>query len=358
MPTPAEEAAEATTAAADLLTALADPGVPEHLVAKVRAATGAAADAPGAVFFEAPLAAVKSLCMILAAAKDRPAETRYKPFALKSRLLSPSDVENAVGCGLPRAQVDVVTALCDGSSSASSSYTILVSVALSCGTNVVRGASYAVKPAETDEEGGSSSTAVEASVSDIVVAPAAPSVWAMTPKHTPENPSKDEPWLWCLSRGRSRAAKEPPFAYGGDLRPYPIMTPRNPLHLRTVPAGIPRPDYAETADPVSEAESKQQQITVQYKPAQIETLRKCCQVARGALDAVVRAVRPVSNWSQTKEGAFRFTQERKTYELAVHFHFNPIYFISRLDSNLSSNLDPVSFCVRNMKTTKFSSRLM
>jgi hypothetical protein len=114
MPTPAEEASEATTAAADLLNALADPGVPEHLVAKVRATAGAAADAPGAVFFEAPLAAVKSLCMILAAAKDRPAELRYKPFALKSKLLVSSDIEDAIGCGLPRAQVDVVTALCNG----------------------------------------------------------------------------------------------------------------------------------------------------------------------------------------------------------------------------------------------------
>ena len=286
MPTPAEEAAEATSAAAALLQALADPGVPEHLVAKVRTAAeqqGAAAGAPGAVFFEAPLAAVKSLCMILAAAKDRPAETRYKPFALKSRLLASSDVENAIGCGLPRPQVEMVTSLCDSPASSSSSYAIVISVALSCGTNVVRGASYVAKDA---------GAAVEVNVNDVVADPAAPSVWAMTPKHTPENPSKDEPWLWCLSRGRSRSEKEPPFSYGGDLRPYPIMTPRNQLHLRTVPEGNPRPDYAETADPVSEVESKQQQIVVQYKPGQIDTLRKCCQVARGALDAVVRAVRP------------------------------------------------------------------
>jgi hypothetical protein len=45
MPTPAEEAVEAAAAAAALLAALADPGVPEHLVAKVRAASGAAAAA-------------------------------------------------------------------------------------------------------------------------------------------------------------------------------------------------------------------------------------------------------------------------------------------------------------------------
>lgn len=281
MPTPQEEETEATSAAAELLRALADPGVPEHLVAKVRAAAGAEAGGPGAVFFEAPLAAVKSLCTILNAAKDRPAEMRYKPFALKSRLLASSDVENAIGCGLPAAQVDVITSLCDGAAADAPGYGIVVSVALACGTNVVRGASYTV-----------AGDAVTAAVDDIVVAPAAPSVWAMSPKHTPENPNKDEPWLWCLSRGRSRSDKEPPFNYGGDLRPWPIMTPRNQLHLRTVPPEVPRPDYAETADPVSEVESKQQQIVVQYNAKQIDVLRRCCQVARGALDAVVRAVRP------------------------------------------------------------------
>ena len=69
----------------------------------------------------------------------------------------------------------------------------------------------------------------------------------MTPKTTPESPSKDEPWLWCLSRGRSRAEKMPAFNYSGELRPFPIMTPRNALNLRTVPAENIRPDYAETA---------------------------------------------------------------------------------------------------------------
>jgi len=84
----------------------------------------------------------------------------------------------------------------------------------------------------------------------------------------------------------------PPFNYAGPLRPAPIMTPRNALHLREVPAGIPRPDYAETADPVSETESKLQRINYAYDAAQLATLRECCAVARGALDATVRAVRP------------------------------------------------------------------
>jgi hypothetical protein len=44
-----------------------------------------------------------------------------------------------------------------------------------------------------------------------------------------------------------------------------------------------------SARPWLEAESKQQQVTVEYKPAQIATLTRCCVVARGAIDAVVRA---------------------------------------------------------------------
>lgn len=280
MPTPAEEAAEATTAAADLLAALADPGVPEHLVAKVRAAAGADA-AKGAIFFEAPLAAVKSLRAILAAAKDRPAELRYKPFALKSRLVGVADIENAIGRGLPADQVDAVAALCSTDATAADAYAVIVSVALACGTNVVRGATYAVSGAD-----------VVATTGEWAVDPAAPSVWAMTPKHTPENPNPSEPWLWCVDRGRGRSDKMPPFNYAGKLRPAPIMTPRNVLHLRDVPEGIVRPEYAETGDAVEEAESKSQHITPQLKPSQIDVMRKCCEVGRGALDAVVRAARP------------------------------------------------------------------
>ena len=70
------------------------------------------------------------------------------------------------------------------------------------------------------------------------------------------------------------------------------MTPRNVLHLRDVPEGIVRPEYAETGDAVEEAESKAQYITPQLKPSQIKVMRKACEVGRGALDAVIRAARP------------------------------------------------------------------
>ena len=68
------EAAEASAAAADLLAALAD----SHLAATVRG------DATvGALFFEAPLKGVKSLCTVLGMTKDRPAEQRFKPVAAR-----------------------------------------------------------------------------------------------------------------------------------------------------------------------------------------------------------------------------------------------------------------------------------
>ena len=282
MPTPAEEAAEAPLAAASLIAALADPGVPEHLVAKVRAASADPTTNCGAVFFEAPLAAVKSLAMVMERAKALPVEARYKAFAPKCRLVGGDDLQNAIGCGLPETQVVLFN---DLSATAlrpdANKYAILVSVALGCGTNLVRGGSFDI----IDD-------AVTASIKETVIDPAAPSVWSMKLKHSPENPNPSEPWLFCLKRGRSRSEKMPGFNYAGDLRPAPIMTPRNELHLREVPAHIPRPDYAETADPVSEAESKLQQINYQYDEKHLATLRECCVVARGALDATVRAVRP------------------------------------------------------------------
>ena len=266
------EAAEASAAAADLLAALAD----SHLAATVRV------DATvGALFFEAPLKGVKSLCTVLGMTKDRPAEQRFKPVAAKSRLVGVGDEESAIGCGLRSEHVEMVRGMCAAANTAEG-FSALVSVALSCGTNVVRGARYTVAA------GGDVACAVD----DTVVNPAAPSVWAMTPKSTPENPTKDEPWMYCLSRGRARAEKMPPFGYAGPLRPYPIMTPRNPLHLRDLPPNVPVTDYYEDAEPTSEIESKQQQMTVQYKPGQIDVLRKSCRVARGALDATIRAARP------------------------------------------------------------------
>jgi len=246
MPTPAEEAADAASAAAAFLAALADVGVPTHLVAKVRAA---ADGARGAVFFEAPLAAVKSLVNVLGMSGERPAEQRYRPFVAKSRLLTRADVVNAVGVGLPDEHYGVVHRLCDGANGgggggdddgadgaddADATYAVIVSVALSCGTNVVRGASYA---ATRDEDAAAGFASVVATVDPIVIDPAAPSTWAMTPKSTPESPTKDEPWMWCLARGQKRADALPPFAYK-ELKPHPIMTPRNALHLRDVPAGV------------------------------------------------------------------------------------------------------------------------
>ena len=222
------EADEASTAAADLLAALADG----HLAATVRG------DAiVGALFFEAPLKGVKSLRTVLGMTQDRPSETRFKPVAAKSRLVGVSDVESAVGCGLRGEHVEMVTGMCAASNTAEG-FSALVSVALSCGTNVLRGATYKIS--------GEDVTCV---VDDVVVNPAAPSVLAMTPKSTPEKPTKDEPWMYCLSRGRARAEKMPPFNYGGPLRPYPIMTPRNTLHLRDLPANVPVTDYHLDAEP-------------------------------------------------------------------------------------------------------------
>jgi len=68
------------------------------------------------------------------------------------------------------------------------------------------------------------------------------------------------------------------FAFTGPLRPG-VVSPR-----RQVPSHIPRPDYAETGDPVSERTSKAVGSVEVKTPTQIKALRECCRLAREVLD--------------------------------------------------------------------------
>ncbi|KAK9918843.1 hypothetical protein WJX75_007458 [Coccomyxa subellipsoidea] len=63
-------------------------------------------------------------------------------------------------------------------------------------------------------------------------------------------------WAYVTQRGRGRSFTLPSFAWSGPLRPERV-SPR-----REVPGSVPRPDYAETGQPFSEIESRQQSIAV------------------------------------------------------------------------------------------------
>ena len=112
---------------------------------------------------------------------------------------------------------------------------VVVSVGLPCSTNVVRFGRV--------EKG-------ELVVDSRTVDPAAPSIWAMTPKSTPEAPTKETQWLYCTDKGSGRAEKMPHFKWTGDLRPAMISHDERTFRgLLTVPKDVVRTDYAETSYP-------------------------------------------------------------------------------------------------------------
>ena len=233
-----------------------------------------------AAFFEAPLGAVETLTRVveMSTAAGAGAEKRIGAIASRSRSVGAEETESAIGCGMRGEDARAYAETCAATTGDGDAFGVVVSVGLPCSTNVVRFGRV--------EKG-------ELVVDSRTVDPAAPSIWAMTPKSTPEAPTKETQWLYCTDKGSGRAEKMPHFKWTGDLRPAMISHDERTFRgLLTVPKDVVRTDYAETSYPKSEAESRLQQILYELKDSEKEQLRKCCVVSRGALDAVVRAIRP------------------------------------------------------------------
>lgn len=78
----------------------------------------------------------------------------------------------------------------------------------------------------------------------------------------------------------------PTYSFAGDLRPvYPLS------ETRTLPASIPRPDYARDGIPRSERAQGRQKIEILDKAAQ-DGMRKVCRLAREVLDIAAAAAVP------------------------------------------------------------------
>lgn len=78
----------------------------------------------------------------------------------------------------------------------------------------------------------------------------------------------------------------PPFNYTGTLRPH-YVSPR-----RKVPDHIPKPDYAEHGDPISERISSRGYTTPIYTQQEIEGIRLACQKSREVLDMAANMIKP------------------------------------------------------------------
>ena len=260
-------------------TLFSDPDVARALVDAARRARG---DDDGAraraVFFEAPRAAMEALTRALEMSTTQSAEMRARGIARKARMVGASDAEDAIGCGLEREDARAYARACAAGDAGEDAFGVIVSVGLACSTNVVRFGVVRKGKLEMDAR---------------VCDPAAPSIWAMKPKSTPEAPTKETQWLYCADKGSGRSETLPNFKWTGDLRPAKISHDERYFRgLLPVPADVEKTDYAETSYPKSEAESRLQQVMHELSASEKELLHKCCIVSRGALDAVVRAIRP------------------------------------------------------------------
>jgi len=226
-------------------------------------------DEDGAMFFELALGAARAVCAVIAKA---PKAMALKAIEQKVRVVKASDRESAIGCGLMKADEEAFARACG--EGARRRRSLIVSVNVPCGMSVV------MFGANVDGEVVVDSHAIEH---------AAPSIWALAPKTAT---SDDERWLYCVNKGNGRTKTLPEFAWTGNLRPGKISHSDGFRGLRAVPDGVKRTDYAETSRPTSEETSRLQRLCKELTASEKEEMRKCCIVARGAIDAVVRAIRP------------------------------------------------------------------
>ncbi|KAI9188658.1 Methionine aminopeptidase 1 [Blastocladiella emersonii ATCC 22665] len=104
------------------------------------------------------------------------------------------------------------------------------------------------------------------------------------------------------------------FKYTGTLRAQYPLSPR-----REVPAGIERPDYAETGRPLSEEKEKRVRRIEVLKPDAIEKMRVVCKLAREVLDAGIAAAVPGTTTDAIDAVVHAATIERGAYPSPLNY---------------------------------------
>eukprot|EP01062_Namystynia_karyoxenos_P015518 TRINITY_DN15623_c0_g2_i1.p2 TRINITY_DN15623_c0_g2~~TRINITY_DN15623_c0_g2_i1.p2 ORF type:complete len:454 (+),score=123.78 TRINITY_DN15623_c0_g2_i1:62-1363(+) len=109
------------------------------------------------------------------------------------------------------------------------------------------------------------------------------------------------------------------FAFTGKLRPAKI-TP-----MRTLPAAIPRPDYATHPEGHSLSEQRDQSQRPQRlkEPEEIEGLRKVCRLAREVLDIAAAAVKPGVTGDQIDKIVHDACIARESYPSPLNYYGFP-----------------------------------
>jgi methionyl aminopeptidase len=276
------------------------------------------------VFFEISSTALRALSNVF---KKETAETlkrsAVKTIAKKSRIVSlfigddQSDdmerFEELFGCGISMENVQKLFkffARCTRSSGSSGGggdvrvggaddvdsdtnsdtnsdkYGVIVSVRLRCGESVAIGATYE-ESKNTGKFGKSENDEA------FVAYPVAPSTKFLELQSSPGKETDDVKWLYCDDKGNARTEEMPNFKWKGKLRPWKISHQEKLFRgMRKVPDSVVKAEWWETSRPLAEERARQQRVADELPKNEIEKLRKACEIGRGAIDCVVRAIRP------------------------------------------------------------------
>ena len=93
--------------------------------------------------------------------------------------------------------------------------------------------------------------------------------------------------------------------------------------MRSVPAGIPLPDYAASSIPFSEQELRQQHSVPIRTEKEIAKARAACRIGREVLDEAARAVRPGVTTDELDRVVHEATVERGAYPSPLNYYSFP-----------------------------------
>lgn len=103
------------------------------------------------------------------------------------------------------------------------------------------------------------------------------------------------------------------YDFSGSLRPGTV-TPQ-----MTVPAGIPKPDYADTGVPVSEQAADAKRTVTPMDEEGVAAMRKACKIGREVLDIAGKALRVGVTGDEIDKIVYNACVERGGYPSPLNY---------------------------------------
>ena len=289
----AEDKAESLAAAVNLLTLLAsDSGKEEFflpLTLSPSANESPTETRQKCLFFECTSTALQALSkMFLPSTPELLKVSALKSIAKKARRVSLTESQSSFnalfGYGISKTKETRLRTLFTESEK-ETRYAVVISVRLRCGESVVVCGLF--------EDGESGFGKASSGTSSFVAYPLAPSTTFLELQSTPEKETDEVKWLYCDDKGNARTEDMPYFKWKGKLRPHKISHQEKLFRgMRKVPDAVVKAEWWETSRPLAEERARQQRVADELSQKEIEKLRKACVIGRGAIDCVVRAIRP------------------------------------------------------------------